>query len=62
MLIQADYQQMVREVKDRNDLYKTLLEIKKIAAEAAKYQDLDSYKDKLRLISEKCENILNKAK
>jgi len=61
MFIQADYQQLVHEVKERNRFYKTLLEIQTIATEASLSQDLDKCKRQLQTILEKCEKTLDDA-
>ncbi len=59
MFIQADYQQLVGEVKERNRFYKTLLEIQTIATEPSLSQDFDKCKRQLQTILEKCEKALD---
>ncbi len=58
MRVKADYQQVVGEVKERNRFYKTLLEIKTIAADSYSFQDLNTYKEQLQVILKKCEKAL----
>lgn len=59
MNVQADYRQVVGEVKERNRLYRALLEIKEIALSSSSIQDLEESKNKLREIFEKCEKALD---
>lgn len=58
MLIKADHQQVIEEVKERNLFYKTLLEIKTIASNSYTPQDAEKYKKRLQEILEKCEKAL----
>jgi len=58
MLVKADYQQVVGEVKERNRFYKTLVEIKTIAMDSSSFQDLETYKEQLQVILEKCDKAL----
>lgn len=58
MLVKADYQQMIGEVRERNRFYKTLMEIKTIAMDSSSFQDLETYKEQLQAILEKCDKAL----
>ena len=58
MFVQADYQQIKGEVKERNRFYKTLVDIKAIAAETSHTQDLELCQEHFRLILENCEKAL----
>ena len=61
MFIQANYQQVVGEVRERNRFYNALLKIKTIASETSSSQDIEKCKRQLKTILEKCEKALDDA-
>lgn len=58
MHIQADFKQVVGEVKERNRLYKALNEIKKIALTTNSKNMPDGVREQLMLIVQECNYAL----
>ena len=58
MFVKADYQQIIEGVKERNRLYKALIEIESIAENSSSFEDLETYQKHLQIILEKCKKAL----
>jgi hypothetical protein len=59
VLIEVDFKKRVGEIKERNQFYKTLLEVRQTAKEATTSEDLANCKQQLQDIISKCEQALD---